>query len=571
MKLVRTRSCLRSPLHLLGYATLLAAPALMSGLASAQNQVWVKQIGTNKLDEGNAVARGPSGGVYLGGHTQGALGGTNAGSNDAWVGRWDSAGNQLWIRQFGLATSESTADALPGPSDGVFVCGGTAGNLGGTWAGGTDAWVALYDSDGSQVWITQFGTAGNEGAGELAEDSAGGFFVSGSTNSSLGGPNAGGSDVWVARYDASGGQLWIRQFGSAATDDMIANSPDAAGGVYLCGRTLGDLGGPAQAGQDAWLAHYDGAGNQLWVRHLGSLGDDQGWAVEPDGAGGVYFGGYTDNVLGASSAGGFDAWVARYDSAGNQQWIRQFGTNLTDRVRASAPDPAGGIFVCGETEGSLGGPYLGLGDMWVARFDSLGNQVWITQFGTDTFEFNGCAAADGAGGMILGGYTLGDLGGPYAGGFGDAWFARYEGSCGQSIATYCTASSTSIPGCQAAINSTGAPSLSAPNAFSILSGAVPGATPGICFFGTNGQASIPFGTLGGKICVQPPLTRSQAKLGGGTSGVCNGQFVFTLQDLLQVNAGITAGTKVCAEIWARDPANADGSMLSNGLQFIACP
>src|SRR5688500_18349557 len=120
MRLVRTRPLLQSGVPALGVAMLLVAQGLISGLASAQNQVWVKQIGTTKLDEGNAVAPGPSGGVYLGGSTQGDLGGPNAGSNDAWVGRWDSAGNQLWIRQFGLATSEGTADALPGPSDGVF-------------------------------------------------------------------------------------------------------------------------------------------------------------------------------------------------------------------------------------------------------------------------------------------------------------------------------------------------------------------------------------------------------------------------------------------------------------------
>jgi hypothetical protein len=571
MALVRTGSFLQASIPSLGLAVLLVAQGLFPGLASAQNQVWVEQIGTTDLDDCNAAAPGPSGGVYFGGSTEGDLGGPNAGSDDAWVGRWDSAGNQLWIRQFGLATNDGVGDALPGPSDGVFVCGGTQGNLGGTWAGGGDAWVALYDSAGSQVWITQFGTAGNESAGDLAHDSAGGFFVSGSTSSDLGGPNAGSSDIWVARYDASGVQVWIRQFGSAATDGVFATAPDAAGGVYLCGRTLGDLGGPAQAGQDAWLARYDGAGNQLWVRHLGSLGDDQGTGVEPDGSGGVYFSGFTDKVLGVSSAGGFDAWVARYDSAGNQQWIRQFGTNLTDRVRASAHDPAGGVFVCGETEGSLGGSYLGLGDPWVARYDSLGNQVWVAQFGSDSFDFIGCASEDGAGGIVLGGFTWGDLGGPHAGGLSDAWFARYEGSCGQSIAAYCTASATSIPGCQAAINSTGSPSLAAPSGFSILSGAVPGGTPGICFFGTNGPASIPFGTLGGKICVQPPLTRSPGKFGGGNSGVCNGQFVFTLQDLLQVKPGITPGTKICVEIWARDPANPDGSMLSNGLQFITCP
>jgi uncharacterized delta-60 repeat protein len=148
--------------------------------------------------------------------------------------------------------------------------------------------------------------------------------------------------------------------------------------------------------------------------------------------------------------------------------------------------------------------------------------------------------------------------------------ARYEGPCGSS-STYCTASTTSIPGCQAGIGATGSPSLGSPNGFTISSGNVPGGNLGICFFGDNGPAGTPFGTLGGQVCVQGPFFRSAPKPSGGNTGVCDGNYSFTLQDLINASPIITSGATIHAEIWARDPANPDGFLLSNGLQFSVCP
>src|SRR5215204_450936 len=132
--------------------------------------------------------------------------------------------------------------------------------------------------------------------GESLCAGAGGVFVGGNTPGSLFGSSAGLSDAWLARYDGAGNQLWALQFGTSTIDFAYAAALDEAGGVYLSGYTAGNLGGPG-AGWDAWLARYDSGGNQLWIRQFGTVSNDYAYAVAPDESGGVYVSGYSFGSL----------------------------------------------------------------------------------------------------------------------------------------------------------------------------------------------------------------------------------------------------------------------------------
>ena len=67
-------------------------------LAQAQNIQWVRQFGTDRDEQANAVAT-TFGSVYVAGQTTGAFAGqTSAGSIDALVARYDQLGNRIWVR-----------------------------------------------------------------------------------------------------------------------------------------------------------------------------------------------------------------------------------------------------------------------------------------------------------------------------------------------------------------------------------------------------------------------------------------------------------------------------------------
>src|SRR5687767_13898437 len=86
------------------------------------------------------------------------------------------------------------------------------------------------------------------------------------------------------------------------------------------------------------------AQNQAWIRQFGTSLPEQGVAAAIDGSGGVYATGYTLGSLGGPAAGGLDAWLTRFDSTGNQIWIRQLGTSAHDWLHAAAMDMSGGVY-----------------------------------------------------------------------------------------------------------------------------------------------------------------------------------------------------------------------------------
>ena len=417
------------PLSLL---SLIAVPAAFIPAAHAQTQLWITQFGTSNQDSLTAVESDAAGGVMVAGWTIGSLGRPNPGcrpegcSSDAILARYDGAGTQLWMRQFGTGTWEQALALASDGAGGVMVTGWTDGSLGGPNAGcipghycSSDVFLARYDADGNQIWIRQFGSSEFDMGFALSPDGVGGVMVAGQIDATFL-----AADVFVARYDSVGNQLWIRQFGTSSKDGATALAPDGVGGAMVAGTTEGDLGGPNAGSEDAFLARYDGAGNRIWIRQFGTNSNDGAAALASDGAGGVIVAGATEGDLGGPNAGLVDAFLARYDSTGDRLWIRQFGTSSDDFASAVAPDGAGGVLVTGWTEGNLGGPNAGGSDAFLARYDSAGNRLWLRQFGSTNYDDAVALSADGAGDVMVAGRTWGSMGGLNVG-LSDAYLASY--------------------------------------------------------------------------------------------------------------------------------------------------
>ena len=74
----------------------------------------------------------------------------------------------------------------------------------------------------------------------------------------------------MARFDAAGDIVWMRQFGTEDTDYLVGVAANADG-IYAVGRTAETLPGQTSSGNDdALVARFDASGNLLWARQFGS-------------------------------------------------------------------------------------------------------------------------------------------------------------------------------------------------------------------------------------------------------------------------------------------------------------
>ena len=569
-------SLLRALAYPVRRAPLVAFLALAAVPCAGQTRLWFDQFGSDKYDEALAVC--PDGlqtGAFVGGYTRGDYGGPLAGIDgysDAFLTRYDNAGSPVWVRQFGTDKPDYLRGLCTDSSGYVYSAGNTAGSLGGPYKGSDDAWLARHDSLGNLLWSRQIGTSSYDLAQAVASDGVQGAYVAGITSGSLAGPNAGDRDIWLARYDQAGSQLWIQQIGTAEWDDLAAAAPDGAGGVYVLGSTRGSLGATNLGISDVWLARYDANGNQTWIRQFGTPANDTGAGLSPDGLGGVYACGGTYAALGGAHAGKTDAWVARYDSGGNQQWISQIGSAYGESAACVARAGPDTVFVGGQTDSDLGGPWQGGLDLLVAQVDGgTGSTTWIEQHGGPSFDGTLALAPDEAGGVFAAGLCEGDLGlGGTPVGSRDAWLARY-GGC-PTPATYCTAKVNS-KGCLPTIWYTGSPSASHATAFRIRASNVVSSSPGMLIYSKAGADAKPF--QGGFLCVRPPIKRTSLQNSGGSPPPkdCSGTFVFEFNDLIASGQDpeLTEGQQVWTQYWYRDADSPSGTGLTDGLHFTICP
>ena len=162
-----------------------------------------------------------------------------------------------------------------------------------------------------------------------------------------------------------------------------------------------------------------------WTRQLGSTEYDVAWGVVATDTD-VYIDGFTTGELpGQTSVGGYDGFLTRIDAAGNEVWTIQFGTARDDVVVALGMD-ATGLYVTGQTFGKFPGQTkLGGGDGFVQKYDLDGNEVWTTQFGTDSGDFPSNVVAD-AGGVYVVGSTAGAFPGEVNRGSDDIFLTRFD-------------------------------------------------------------------------------------------------------------------------------------------------
>jgi hypothetical protein len=224
------------------------------------NALWTRQFGSSAGTYGYGVAVAGDGSIVVAGITFGALPSqTGLGDSDAFVRKYDAAGVELWTRQFGTAVSDQGLAVAVDAAGNIALVGTSQGALPGqTNAGSSDAIVAYFDSAGTMVWLREYGGASQDSLFAVAFDSAGAVIVSGGSVYALPGQTwQGSTDAVVRKYSASGAEIWTHQFGTAFFDFGYGVAVDPRGLVYVCGATDAALPGQTALGStDGFLRRY---------------------------------------------------------------------------------------------------------------------------------------------------------------------------------------------------------------------------------------------------------------------------------------------------------------------------
>jgi hypothetical protein len=247
-------------------------------------------LGKRKLatseHEGEAdVAIDSQGNVAVASDTEGSIGQSNNGSYDAFLVSYAPDRTIRWRRQVGTRRLDVVRGVATADSGSVVIAGWTEGRLAGTRLGGTDAFVVKYAANGAEQWRHQLGTSGGDEAVAVASDPAGNVVILGTTDGSLGGPNQGTTDAFVVKYAPDGTELWRSQLGTALPDQSVRVVIDDAGNVVVAGNTIGSLGGPNNGDWDVFVAVYAPDGALEWAQQPGSTSFEwlYGLAIDPAG------------------------------------------------------------------------------------------------------------------------------------------------------------------------------------------------------------------------------------------------------------------------------------------------
>ncbi len=347
--------------------------------------------------------------------------------NSEEIGAW------YWTRQWGTASSEWAFGVATDSSGNIYVTGSTYGELdGNTNAGGSDIYLTKYNASGVKQWTRQWGSADNEVGREVAIDGSGNIYVTGSTWGELdGNTNAGLQDVFLTKFDSSGTKIWTRQWGTADCEEGLGVATDGSGNIYVTGKTRDELDGNTHAGHyDIFLTKYDSSGIKQWTKQWGTEGHDYGESVAIDSSGNIYVTGDTGGGLdGNTNAGSVDIFLTKCDPSGNKLWTKQWGTAKGDYGEDVATDSSGYIYVTGDTGDSLdGNMYAGIVDIFLTKYDSSGVKQWTKQWGTADYDYGYGVVTDSSEYIYVTGHTFGELDGNTNAGALDIFLTKYNSS-----------------------------------------------------------------------------------------------------------------------------------------------
>ena len=271
-------------------------------------------------------------------------------------------------------------------------------------------------------WISHTGSTGQESNPLIRFDNQGSIFITGNYGGDF---SLSDQDLsftewtanFIAKYQLDGELMWVKSYNNhKSTCNAIDTDQD--GNLYVASNWNGpsiDIDGTVLTADathgKSYLAKYDNDGNLLWAKNEFDGIQIENIAVDNNGnvsfAGsyyypsGLYFGGNTyeyDNTQGSNLP---DGVVGKFDANGDALWVHTFNGPDRDDVSAIGTDADNNVYITGRFNSDVlsidnsatvlnkENPTSDGYDLFVIKYDPLGNQEWIkVEGGDDTVAEN---------------------------------------------------------------------------------------------------------------------------------------------------------------------------------------
>lgn len=402
-------------------------------IAQTGDWVWVKGAGGTLPDVSNSITTDLAGNVYIAGYYNSdtmdfgsiLLLNDSSPSSDIFIAKYDVSENLIWAKRAG-GTGSDIATSIGVDAFGNIYLTGTFSSsiihfegitLSNTLAGSFDVFIAKYDSSGNVIWAKSIGGPNNDVANNIFVDRNSniyltGYFVSDSIafgNTVL--INSGGNncDIFTVKMDSAGNTLWAKSAGGTDQDVGYSICVDNNFNVYVTGYFLSytisfgttTLTNSYMNSDDIFIAKYDSFGNLIWAKDAGGIDDDVSYGICADVQGSIYITGIffspaiSFDSITFNSLGGGDVYIAKYDSGGNILWVRSGGGTDNDIGTSITSDLNNNIYCTGYFKSSTFtfGPntLYNLGansdDIFAIKLDSSGNVLWDISAGGNSDDW----------------------------------------------------------------------------------------------------------------------------------------------------------------------------------------